>query len=187
MALAVGERLVGTPACPTALVLLSTPGRPLDAVIHEQLMRLLAKQQATPEQTKYFLDEDVRIAHAIKDTGKVPDDVPAGLKALYPAYLGKFLQSDFATDPSKLAARVSGPVLVVIGEMDIQVSPERDARPLIKALGTRTGNDSKLIIAPKASHNLKRVKDDREPGQAGEIAPEVLDELCGWVSVHLAR
>jgi uncharacterized protein len=187
LALAVGERLAATPARPAALVLLSTPGRSLDAVIHDQLVRLLAKQKATPEQTKYFLDENARVVQAIKDTGKVPDDVPAGLRALYPAYIGKFLQSDFLTDPSKLAARISSPVLVIAGEQDIQVSPERDAKPLDVALASRAVDDHKLLLVPEVSHNLKPVKDDTEPGLGGEIPPALLQALSDWTTAKFNK
>ena len=144
LALAVGDKLAAMPTCPAALVLASTPGRPLDAVVHDQLVRLLGKQKATPEQTKYFLDENTRITQAIKDTGKVPDDVPAGLKALYPAYIGKFLQSDFATDPSQLAARVHGPVLVIAGRRTFRsrpsATPSRWMRRWLRATPTTTSS-----------------------------------------------
>jgi hypothetical protein len=187
LALAVGEKLAATPARPAVLVLLSTPGRSLDAVIHDQLVRLLVKQKATPEQTKYFLDENARVVQAIKDTGKVPSDVPAGLQALYPAYIGKFLQSNFATDPSKLAARIKGPVLVIAGEQDVQVSPERDAKPVDVGLASRAADDHKLLVVAGASHNLKPVKDNTEPGFAGEISPAVLLELREWITARLNK
>ena len=119
---------------PTVLVLVSTPGRTMDAVIHDQLVRLLAKQKANERETKFYLDENARIAKAVLETGRVPDDVPAGLKALYPAYLGKFLKSNFSVEPCNLAARFLGPVLVIAGEKDIQVSPELDAGALDAAL-----------------------------------------------------
>jgi uncharacterized protein len=187
LALSLDAKPTAGGARPAALVLVSTPGRPLDAVVHDQLVRLLAQQKATPEQTKFFLEADARIVQAIKETGKVPLDVPAGLAALYPSYLGRFLQSNFATDPGKIAARTVAPVLVIAGEKDIQVSPERDSQALAAALSTRTLDDHKLLVVPGASHNLKPVKDDAEAGFAGHVPADVLDQIGQWAAAKLAR
>ena len=186
LALAADELLRSDGVPPTVLVLVSTPGRTMDAVIHDQLVRLLAKQKANERETKFYLDENARIAKAVLETGRVPDDVPAGLKALYPAYLGKFLKSNFSVEPCNLAARFLGPVLVIAGEKDIQVSPELDAGALDAALKTRPNDDHLLIIVASASHNLKAVKDDREPGFAGDVAPDIVDRLGQWVAAKLA-
>jgi pimeloyl-ACP methyl ester carboxylesterase len=170
---------------PAALVLLSTPGRLPEKYISEQLQRLLKIQGATAEQTKYFLDENARITKLINEAGQIPADVPPGLKALYPAYLSKFLHSEFALDPAKSAAAFRGPVLVIAGEKDVQVSAERDAPELDAALKTRQNDDHMLVVIRGASHNLKPVKTDEEPGFAGDVAPGVLDKLGTWLTAKL--
>jgi fermentation-respiration switch protein FrsA (DUF1100 family) len=113
---------------PAVLVLISTPGRSIEAVITDQLKSLLAQQGATPQQTDYFLAENARVTRAILRSGSVPPDVPTGLSALYPGYLGKFLQSEMRLDPSKAVAGFSGPVLILAGSADTQVSSDRDAK-----------------------------------------------------------
>lgn len=168
-----------------ALILISTPGRPIDAIIIDQLQGLLKQQGATPAQSDYFLEENHRITDAIRTSGQVPLDVPAGLAALYPSYAGRFLQSELAIDPCRLAAAFGGPVLVINGALDTQVSPERDAEALNDALKGRTGDDHTLIIVPGASHNLKVAKAPGDPGITGEVAPDVLNKLEAWVTAKL--
>ena len=166
---------------PTLLVLMSTPGRTYDVVISEQLVRILKLQGATAAQTDYFLSKNREIAAAIERTGVVPNDVPPGLAALYPSYIGKFYRSVQLADPAKLAARFSGPVLVLQGQKDVQVSAERDLPVLKAALSSRTRGEYQVSLIPNASHNLKTVTSEADPGLAGPVAPEALSALCGWL------
>ncbi len=166
---------------PSLLVLVSTAGRTYDVVVNEQLVRLLKLQGATPAQADYFLSKNREIAAAIERTGVVPDDVPAGLAALYPPYIGKFYRSVQLADPAKLAAQFSGPVLVIQGQKDVQVSAERDLPALKAALSRRTHGTYQVSLIPNASHNLKLVTNESDPGMAGPVAPEALSALCGWL------
>jgi alpha-beta hydrolase superfamily lysophospholipase len=172
---------------PCVLVLISTPGRTIDAVVHDQLVRTLKLQGATPQQTRFFLNKDAAIAKAIRATGIVPDGVPAGLAALYPPYLGKFYKSELSVSPTKLAARFPGPVLVVQGARDVQVSPTQDAPALDAALKGRKKDNHMLLVAPTASHNLKTVHGPTDPGFTGPVDMDVLLKLCAWAKEKLAR
>ena len=175
----------GMPHPPRVLVLASTPGRPTDEGLHDQIARLLKLQQATPEQTRYFLDKNDAICAAIRKTGKVPDDVPPGLAVLYPAYLGKFLHSLLAVRPAELATKYRGPVLVLQGAKDVQVSPGKDAKALDAALRRRKPDTHALHIVPNASHNLKLVTSAEEEGFTGAVAPDALAALPSWLTAHL--
>lgn len=166
---------------PSLLVLASTAGRTYAAVINEQLTRLLKLQGATPAQTDYFLSKNREIAATIERTGVVPDDVPPGLVALYPPYIGKFYRSVQGANPATLAAQFSGPVLVLQGQKDVQVSAERDLPVLKAALKGRTRGTCQISLIPNASHNLKLITSEADPGLAGPVAPEALSALCGWL------
>jgi uncharacterized protein len=172
---------------PAALILLSTPGRRMDAVIADQLAGLLQKQGATAAEAKFYLDENTRITKAIAETGKVPADVPAGSAALYPAYLGAFLHSELAVDPAALAKTYAGPVLVVAGANDTQVPAQKDAGALDAALKTRAKDDHQMLVLPGTSHNLKVVKDDADPGFTGVVAPDALDKITTWAAEKLRK
>ncbi len=175
----------GGPQPPAVLVLASTPGRRLDMVVHDQLVNLLRRQGATAEQTKYFLDKNDSIVETIRQTGVVPADVPPGLAALYPAYLGKFYHSAIAVDPPQLASRFPGPVLVLQGEKDVQVRADADATALDAGLKARPHEDHQLIVIPGVSHNFKPVKDVTDPGFEGPVAAPALNKLAGWLKVKL--
>jgi uncharacterized protein len=186
LALQAAQLLNSQGDAPAVLILISTPGRPMDQVITDQLKRLLTIQQATPDQTDYFLSQNSRITRAILNTGQVPADVPPGLAALYPQYLGKFLHSELSLDPCKLAADFSGPVLVVAGSADVQVSPDRDAKALDAALAGRKNDVHTLAIIPAASHNMKILSGPADPGFTGPVAPAAMQQLEQWASVHLS-
>src|SRR5205085_8504994 len=148
---------------PKALVLASTPGRPLGEVIHDQLAALLQRQQAPEKQQAFLLAADRRIRSAILASGMVPADVPPGLAALYPPYLGSYLRDELALDPSALAAGCPSPILVITGTADSQVSASRDAGRFAASLATR--RDGSAVFTPDGvSHNLKPVAGDGDPG-----------------------
>ncbi|MGC4046775.1 MAG: alpha/beta hydrolase [Armatimonas sp.] len=166
---------------PAALVLASTPGRSIEAVLTDQLAAILKAQKATPEQTAFFLSDNIRIARAIKRSGVVPPDVPAGLAALYPAYLGPFLKGMLSCEPVELAKAISCPTLVLQGERDLQVNPTLDARPLAAALGKR----GQLSLIAGASHNLKPTKNLTDPAFTGPVAPAALEALTRWAAQRI--
>ncbi|WP_282607716.1 S9 family peptidase [Pelagibius sp. Alg239-R121] len=165
---------------PRALVLLATPGRPFGAVLRDQLNGLLDRQGATARQRTFFLAEDQRIRAAILATGEVPDDVPAGLQALYPSYLGLYFQPLLQLDPAKALEGYAGPALLLAGGRDQQVSPERDFQPLAAVLQSKD-DGSAAFIAPEVSHNLKPVKAG-EAGFEGRIDAGIKAELTGWLT-----
>lgn len=164
---------------PVALILLSTAGRPLDVIVREQLERQL--KALKPAQRRAFLSENDRAVRAIRETGQVPEKLPQALKGLYPFYSGLFWQAQLRLDPAELARRYSGPVLIVQGDADIQVSAERDAVALDRALQKRSDDDHMLMLLPNTSHNMKRLQDDKDPGFEGEIDPELTDRIAVWL------
>lgn len=165
---------------PKALVLLSTPGRPMGAVLADQLSGLMERQGASAAQAAELLDEDKRIRTAILSTGVVPDDVPPALQPLYPAYLGRYYQSLFQFDPAKALEHFDGSALVLAGGEDLQVSPKRDFKPL-SAILLAKDNGSAAFIAPDVSHSLKPVAPG-ETGFEGLIDAGIKAEMSNWLS-----
>ena len=167
------------PVRPAHLVLLATTGRPLGAVIEDQLAGLLRDQGASPEVTARVLAEDGRLRAAILATGAVPPDVPPGLRALYPPYLGPFLAPLLALDPVALLRRVPVPVLSVAGGGDRQVPADRDAAALATVLAGR-GDGSDSLVVPGVGHDLKAPG----TGPGGPVAPAVLARLDAWMTAR---
>lgn len=165
---------------PALLVLASTPGRPGDQVLREQIAGLLVRQRATPAATEFFMAATDRIQAGLRASDAAPTDVPPGLAALFPAYLPPFLHQQYQLDPVKAAAGFAGPVLILQGGSDMQVSAERDAPALDRALATRRPDDHLLVVVPDVGHPLKPVGGPSD----GPIAPGILAALGPWLDEH---
>ena len=188
IALAASGLLRATGIGPAVLVLAATPGRPLEAVVTEQLERALAEQKATPAQARAVMAANKRVSAAILAEGKVPADTPRSLAPLYPSYAGPFLQALLPLDPTKLARDYPGPILLLQGEADSQVSAARDLESLDKALGMRAKPEHHAALRfAGLSHNFKRPANSEDPGFAGPLPPEMLSGLSDWLQVRLAQ
>ena len=157
------------------LILASTPGRPLGEVLREQL-------EANPANAPVLADAE----HALSEleAGRKVDVSalhPALRRFFGPAVQG-FLISIMAIDPAKRLAAYSGPVAILQGDRDIQVSVA-DAERL------KSGSPAaKLVILAEVNHILKAVSsDDREANIAtyGDpnlpIAPAIVDAVVDFV------
>jgi hypothetical protein len=159
---------------PYALVLASTPGRPLREIVREQIGRNAPK----------FSGEADRIMQAIVDTGHAPADTPQELKLVFPDNVGAFLQRALAFDPAKVLEAVDATCLLVQGGADAQVVPMGDVQPLVDALSRRS-RPGEAAVFSMVSHNLKAVSGPADPGFAGPLAPAVADKLAGWLRLVL--
>jgi len=155
---------------PYALVLASTPGRPLGEIVREQIARTLPGLSSQAE----------RIMTAIRDTGEVPPGTPPAFRSIFPAYAGDFLRAAFAFDPAPALARTDIPCLLLQGAADVQVVPMADIQPLIDSLAKRNVPGEVQVI-PGVSHNLKLVAGPDDPGFAGPLAPAVASALTAWL------
>jgi hypothetical protein len=164
---------------PAALVLAATPGRPLGAVLRDQLHRLGRRQGGSEEVLAPLLEASDRILAHVVATGDYPPGIPPNLAALFPAYLRKFWQSVAARDPATLARRVPGPVLVVAGSEDVQVLAGKDVPALDAALGTRPAPAShRVTMLPGAGHALKASAE----AVAGPLHPDFGPALTSWLA-----
>jgi pimeloyl-ACP methyl ester carboxylesterase len=159
---------------PYALVLASTPGRPMQDIIRSQLAR------AAPR----FVDAAERVMTEIRRNGRTPADVPRPLAPLFPPYIGPFLKGELGFDPAVALASLKQPCLLLHGGADQQVVPMADIQPLVDALSRRSA-PGEVLVAPLTSHNLKSVTGPADPGFAGPIEPAISDKLESWLSVTL--
>ena len=159
---------------PYAVVLASTPGRPLRDIVHDQIAR---------NAPKFAADAD-RIMQAIVTTGHAPDDTPQELKLVFPANVGAFLQRALVFDPATTLAAIDASCLLLQGGADTQVVPMGDIQPLVDALSARS-KSGEVVVFPRVSHNLKAVSGPADPGFIGPIAPAVADKLASWLKLVL--
>jgi pimeloyl-ACP methyl ester carboxylesterase len=157
------------------LILVSAPGRPLGAVLREQLHANPANAPLL-DQADHAITE-LEAGRRIDASGLNP-----ALAPLFRANVQGFLISAMALDPAKLIAAYRGPVLILQGERDIQVSKE-DA-----ALLGQAQPKAQLRLLPDTNHVLKVVtSDDRaanlatyaDPGLP--LAPEVVNDIARFI------
>ena len=184
IALHVAHDLAGTHSAPMGLILMGTAGRTLDIVLREQVRANVERTNPNWDgKEALFTKLDEAIA-ASKAREPVPDDLPAGLRPLFNPTVRSLMYAYFTIDPAVLAAKVRGPVLIVQGEDDAQISAERDAPVLEAVLAEREGATTKLVVIAKASHNFKDTTDNPF-GFTGPVMPEVLETMVGWAREHM--
>lgn len=131
--------MIAAQAAPDALVLVATAGRPVAALLREQLGRQLdAKDMAEFE----------RLLVGLR-SGAPLDPVPPSLAPLFNPYVRAFLRSELDLDPLPLLRAYKGRTAILQGGHDAQVTPA-DAYLLA---GARP--DAKLTILPSMNHVLK--------------------------------
>ena len=157
---------------PHALVLLSTPGRPLRDIVHDQVAR----------NGPAFVPEVDRILAEIARTGRVPTGISPELQPLFPIYGGPFFQGALPFDPAATLARLDTACLVLQGGGDTQVVPPGDIQPLIDGLAGRGSASGEVVVVPAVSHNLKTMATPVDAGFAGPVAPEIAAKLTGWLA-----
>jgi uncharacterized protein len=158
------------------LILVSTAGRPLGAVMREQL-------QSNPANAP-ILELALSAIARLEAGGRV--DVsgmhPALLPLFHPA-VQDFLIKEFSYDPAKLIATCDQPILIVQGKRDIKVGVG-DAELLAHASPA-----ARLAILPDTNHVLKVVtSEDRDANIATyanpdiPLAPGVVDVIASFIT-----
>ena len=152
------------------LVLLSGAGRPIGAVLREQLA-------TAPEP---FLSQATTILSEL-EAGRAVDEVPPQLAALFRPSVQPYMISWLPLDPAEMVAAYDGPVMIGHGTTDIQVGLT-DARALAAAQPTAT-----LVVWEGVNHLLKVAPADRTANAATyanpnlPLAPGVVDDIAGFI------
>lgn len=132
------------------IILLTATGRPLSAVLRDQL------QAALPD----VLREDAFAILNKLTAGERVADVRPELNSIFRPSVQPFLLSVLGIDPAVEIAKVRQPVLLVHAERDLQIS-RNDLEALRGA-----GHDLRVVTLPQANHVLKTAPADR----AGNLA-----------------
>ncbi|KAF1054674.1 MAG: Esterase EstD [Stenotrophomonas maltophilia] len=154
-----------------ALVVIAGSGRPIDALLREQLQPRLPAPLL--QQADHLLDQ--------LRAGRVQPQVPDELQALFRPSVQPYLISLFRHDPAQAFAAVKQPALILQGTHDIQVDVA-DAQALAKArpqaqLQLIAGMNHILRIAPAdARAQLAAYNDPRLP-----LARELVERLSQFI------
>ncbi len=177
IALQIGKNEAGKADQPAAIVTLGGAGRTMGPILHEQIKLALDRQKAPEDVQKTYLDFIDKACAQVAKTATYPSDPPAGLGALFNSTTTRIMQAYCAIDPLELAAKYPGPVLVLNGANDTQISAERDLPRLVGALKKRTSGSVDSLVVPDASHNFKSTKDGNKDAFTGPMAPVALEKL----------
>jgi pimeloyl-ACP methyl ester carboxylesterase len=142
------------PAGICGVILVSGGGRPIGAVLRDQL-------RANPANAA-ILDAALAAVDALEAGHRVSEaTLPPPIRPLFADKLQAYWIDLLSHDPAKLIAAVKLPVLIVQGERDLQVSVQ-DARLLKAAQPAAT-----LVLVPGVNHVLRPVvSDDRAANMA---------------------
>lgn len=173
-----------------AIVLMASSGRPLTEVIMEQNARALDLSGITGDERDAMLTEIRHVLELVTSEGELsPEDLPEDYRAMLG--MRPWLQQHARQDPVANLARVRCPVLIVQGELDFQVSAERDAPLLQAALDDAGHEDHELVVFDGLDHLFKRA-----PGEESRFSDYFTDRdvdeaflarLESWLVERLAR
>ncbi|MCC6311991.1 MAG: alpha/beta hydrolase [Trueperaceae bacterium] len=172
---------------PAAVVLLASPGRPLDVVLREQLLARSAEAGAGQEQLAELAGQIDDLVAAVRASTGTALEVTPELQAnpLTPLFANAagLLRSEFAQDPAELAARVSVPVAVLQGEKDIQIGVN-DAEAIAGA-----ASGSTLLLFPDLTHNLVDTRGPALslplPGAGAQVSPTLVQVIATYLAGNL--
>jgi hypothetical protein len=128
-------------------VFMAAPGRPLGSILRDQLKANPANAPILPSALDAI--DRLEAGMTVDTTGMHP-----ALMGLFRPSVQRFLISMLALDPARLLADFDGPVLVLQGGRDIQVSAA-DAELLAGA-----NRRARLVVLPTMNHVLKDVMSD---------------------------
>lgn len=115
-------------------------GRPIAELVKEQYGKQLGADE---------MKEIDGLIAAVKE-GRPLQPKSQALAALFQPALAKFLKGLLFTNPATLAAVYKGPLTVVQGDNDVQITVDKDARPLAAA-----HPGARLAVLPGVTHMLK--------------------------------
>ncbi|QYK53872.1 MAG: alpha/beta hydrolase fold domain-containing protein [Fimbriimonadaceae bacterium] len=169
---------------PKAICLLAAPGRGMDVILREQLMAQINPLPDSEAKTQLINDLDRAISTSKASTTPATDLHP-GLAALFSPANGHILNGYFNFDPISSLKEYTGAVFIANGESDIQINPERDAKPLYNAAMSRENKNVKLLMIPNTSHNFKAVSKASDAGITGPAQPALIAGLKEFLKANV--
>lgn len=154
------------------VIMVAAQGRRLADVVHEQLARQV------DDATVAVIDSAFARFLRGEDPGDVP---PIAQPIIIPAYRN-FLRSLAAYDPQGEARRYSGPLLILQGTTDVQVT-EEDAELLYaaqpRATLVRLDNVNHVLKSIESLELQEQMKTYHDPTM--QLAPSVVPTIARWV------
>lgn len=154
------------PAYPCAgLILAAAPARPISALVRSQIAAQLAAVPGGEALLAAFdaAMQEYAAGRPVPADERFPEGVRMLILGLTHPINQPFARELWVTDPAALLARISVPVLIVIGKQDIQVDWQADGA-IFEALAAQQPNIS-IVYPEHANHVLKH-----EPRAAAQLS-----------------
>jgi hypothetical protein len=197
------------------LVLLAAPGLPGEQIIylqsealirvmgadeeaiaanHELQQRMFAIVKAEPDDEKArqrleVLQKEMlqRMSPDQRKAAGLSEESPIGEQAKM--LLSPWFRFFLTYDPLPTLAKVKRPVLVIIGENDLQVPPAENLPRIEQAL-RQGGNTDYRVLRPSRLNHLLQTSETGLPLEYARIeetiAPAALEAISGWIREHTA-
>lgn len=167
---------------PAALVLLASPGRPIDDVMESQIRWAGRQTEASEDQVDDQLKAFRRFVEYVRSPdpwteGTVPANVYAGLRQR------RWLSELLKRDPSQLIAHAQCPILIVQGDRDQQILADEDAERLLAA-GRNASVEVELRRYHELDHLLKPVTQDTRLDSyalSRAVDAQVIKDIAIWL------
>ncbi len=136
------------------LILTGAPGRPMTEVLHQQISENILVGEPNQAELLALWDEAIAAFIAGEDVSldpALPESVQGVWQGLTAPANQPFSAELLAAQPAELLAQVDTPVLVVIGQKDIQIDWQADGEVLEAA----AGDNVTFSYPPDANHIMK--------------------------------
>jgi pimeloyl-ACP methyl ester carboxylesterase len=164
-----------------SLVLLSAPGTTGAQLILEQQQHQLAQMNVPEDERKTKVALQQQIQQAVI-SGQNWDGIPPELRRQADT---PWFRSMLTFDPSAVMPRVKQPILIVHGDLDVQVPPHHADKLGELARARKKSPPVQVIHIPGVNHLLAPAKtgEVQEYSQLPEkkISPKVADAIAGWL------
>ncbi|MEX2302795.1 MAG: alpha/beta fold hydrolase [Bryobacterales bacterium] len=198
------------------LVLLAAPGLTGEEIIHvqsEALMRVMGadddaiaanremqermyaivKEESDDSQARQrlaALQKEIvqELSSEQREAAGLSEESPLGEQAKM--LLTPWFRFFLTYDPIPALTKVKRPVLVIIGENDLQVPPDNNLPPIEQALKASGNNDYQVMRPAKLNH-LLQTSETGLPLEYARIeetmAPAALEAISGWIRAHTMK
>lgn len=166
-----------------AVVLIAGTGTTgAELVLEQQRHQLdVMKVDASERAAKIALQEQIQAA-VLKGTGW--EGVPDGVRKVADT---PWFQSMLSFDPARVMKDVDQPVLIVQGELDVQVPPHHAEKLLAMAQARKRNVDEQLLKVPGVNHLLVPAKTGEVSEYASLSGAEVAPAIPAGIGTWLAK
>jgi pimeloyl-ACP methyl ester carboxylesterase len=178
------------------LILTGAPARPVGVVGRSQIASQLT---GVPGGEKMLAAYDAAIDLFVAGQPvNVDENLPEGMRNLIMALTSPinqpFSRELWMLDPLAVLAKITAPILIVIGKKDLQIDWQADGKPFEEIAAKR--NNITLALPENANHVLKyepRPRSDLSPIEVGnrynaddeDLDPETIELITSWMRAQL--